>query len=394
MKKYLVAMLAAGLLFGSCKKSEDTEVQGGPAQTASMDSIIGGSTSTLVSALNGFRFEASFTNTEPEAYPYMDVAYIDDYNDSMRIVTVNQNIAQTITVFLASNHRAGLYTRGYDHKTFPNNQYANMKFSFLQPEFLLNWWAPATSELTTVGNVFGFNTSVSQSFTGTAAQYQYEFLNRYVIRYISGISIWPFHHQNWNSEPQFVATQELSEPKAWDHWYNEEWSEFPWDVKTNMYTGFLNVSNDTAYVGIAKGGTNLDTVHFRQATWSQFSGSCSGYLDKSGDTLFFGLINNIPGTSNMEISLYQYITTVGQLQPLYEKMPYPSQLTTLRFNKGNFYAINTATGNYKLDHNGSVSTFNYPTSSYTFRYFMSRNKLYVVMYDANIPRLEVYSKGI
>lgn len=30
MKKYLVAMLAAGLLFGSCKKSEDTEVQGGP----------------------------------------------------------------------------------------------------------------------------------------------------------------------------------------------------------------------------------------------------------------------------------------------------------------------------------------------------------------------------
>lgn len=110
--------------------------------------------------------------------------------------------------------------------------------------------------------------------------------------------------------------------------------------------------------------------------------------------MFFGLVSNIPGTSNLEISLFQYITTSGQLQPLYQKLPYPSQLTTLRFNKGNFYAINTPTGHYKLDHSGNISSFSYPTSAYTYRYFMSRNKLYVVMYNPGIPRLEVYSKGI
>jgi hypothetical protein len=270
MKYSLLILAVYSLFIVSCKK-EDEEQGASTPQVNLPDSIVAVNSSNLVSALNGFTFEAGFINTEPLAFPDLWLQYIDDYMDSTRIIMNDQNIAKSITHYLCSNHANGIVTRSFDHVTFPNNQRNNILISFNHPQFLVQWWVPATSELTTVGNVFGINTSVSKSFTGTGAQYSYEFLDRYLLRYISGISIWPFHHQNWNDQPQFVVTQELSQPVAWDHWYDESWSTWPYDVKSNMYTGFVNSSNDTTYIGIAKGSLNLDTIHFRQATYAQFN---------------------------------------------------------------------------------------------------------------------------
>ncbi|MBK6837962.1 MAG: hypothetical protein IPG90_06565 [Bacteroidetes bacterium] len=286
MKFTLLSLITLSLFISSCKKEETKEETPQP-QVNLPDSIVVLNTSTLVSALNGYSFEAAFINTEPVAYPYLWLEYVDDYLDSTRIVMNNQNSFQTITYYLCSNHKNGILTRAFDHITYPNNVRNNIRFSFNHPQFLLQWYVPSTGELSTVGNVFGMNTHVSQTFTGMSAKYQYEFLDRYLIRYISGISIWPFQHQNWSDQPQFVATQELSEPVAWDHWYDESWSTFPYDVQSNMYTAFINSSNDTTYVGIAKGQLNLDTLYFRQATYAQTSAnSCQVFLDKSGDTLF------------------------------------------------------------------------------------------------------------
>ena len=162
-----------------------------------------------------------------------------------------------------------------------------------------------------------------------------------------------------------------------------------------MYTGFVNSSNDTTYVGLAKGTTNLDTLYFRQATYTQFmASSASVYLDKSGDTLYLGLINNIPGTSNREISLYKYEIANAQLVPLFEKQSLASSFQVLKFNKGRFFANATATGIQVMDKTGAISTINLPTTAYGAGVKFGRNKLYHIMSDGNIPRVEVYSLPI
>lgn len=391
MKNY--HLLFVLLFLFSCKKEETTDDTSGP-QSNLPDSIVAVNSSALVTGLNGFTFEAAFVNTEPLAYPNLWVQYIDDYLDSTRIVTCNQNTAQSITYYLCSSHANGVVTRSFDHVTFPNNKRNEMLCSFNHPQFLLQWYVPSTGELTTVGNVFGFNTSVSKIFTGMASQYTFEFLDRYLIRYISGISIWPFHHQNWTDQPQFVATQELSEPIAWDHWYDESWSTWPYDVNTNMYTGFVNSSNDTTYVGIAKGSLNLDTIHFRNATYTQFYATgAQMFLDKSGDTLFLGMTNKIPGSSNREISLYKYVIPAAQLVPLFEKMPLAGGLNVSRLRKGSFYFTPTNSTVQVMDRNGLLSTISGPSGSYGYGFMFGRNKLYFIAQNLNTPRVEVYSRG-
>ncbi|MBK9638040.1 MAG: hypothetical protein IPO63_09560 [Bacteroidetes bacterium] len=394
MKNYILTFFCFSLFVIACKKDETAD-DNNITQVNSPDSIIALNSSTLVTALNGFSFEAAFINTEPVAYPDLWLQYIDDYMDSTRIIMNNQNTFKSITYYLCSNHANGIVTRSFDHVTFPNNQVNTIKISFNHPQFLVQWYVPPTGELTTVGNVFGFNTSVSKTFTGMLPQYQYEFLDRFLIRYISGISLFPFQHQNWNDEAQFVATQEFSEPIAWDHWYDESWSTWPYNVQSNMYTGFVNSSNDTTYVGLAKGTTNLDTLYFRQATYTQFmASSASVYLDKSGDTLYLGLINNIPGTSNREISLYKYEIANAQLVPLYEKQPLAGSFQIVKFNKGRFFGNVTATGIQFLDKAGIISTVTLPSSAFGSGIKFGRNKLYYMMSNAAIPRVEVYSLPI
>lgn len=395
MRTIVLSLFVVSIFLNSCKKDE-TKEETHQAQVNLPDSIVALNTSTLVSSLNGYTFEAAFINTEPVAWPDLWLQYIDDYMDSTRIVMNNQNAAQSITHYLCSNHRNGVVTRSFDHTTFPNNVRNEIKFSFNHPQFLLNWYVRSTGELTTVGNVFGMDTHVSQIFTGMYSQYTWEFLDRYMIRYISGISIWPFHHQNWNDQPQFVATQELSEPIAWDHWYDESWSAWPYDVQSNMYTAFINSSNDTTYVGIAKGQLNLDTLYFRQATYSQtMANSNQVFLDKSGDTLFFGLSALSSGpSSQQEISLFKYELSTGQLTPVYEKQILSSAFTIVRFNKGRFYGNITASGYQVIERNGLISSRSLPTSAFSGQLKFGRNKLYYIVSNSGIPRVEVYSIGI
>jgi|JI10StandDraft_1071094.scaffolds.fasta_scaffold165364_1 hypothetical protein len=394
MQNRLFILLVFSMFLVSCKKEESADTTGTP-QVSLPDSIVAVNSSVLVSALNGFAFEAGFINTEPLAFPDLWLQYIDDYMDSTRIIMNNQNIAKSITYYLCSNHANGVVTRSFDHVTFPNNQRNSMVCSFNHPQFLVQWYVPSTGELTTVGNVFGFNTSVSKTFTGMAPQYTYEFLDRYLIRYISGISIYPFHHQNWNDEPQFIATQELYEPVAWDHWYDESWGTWPYSVQANMYTGFVNSSNDTTYIGIAKGSLNLDTIHFRQATYTQFSAaSAQVFLDKSGDTLFLGMVNNIPGTSSREISLYKYEISTAQLIPLFEKQALSSSFSVYKFRKGRFFSSPSPSSVQVMDKTGAITTLTGPVSSYSSNIIFGRNKIYFVVQNSAIPRLEVYSKPI
>lgn len=375
----------------SCKKETASDEADAP-QVVSQDSIVALSSSTLVTTLNGFSFEAAFINTEPQAYPYLWLQYIDDYLDSTRIVVNNQNAAQSITVYLCSNHANGVATRSFDHTTFPNDRSNTIHFAFNHPQFLLQWYERTDGPIVTVGNLFGINTSTANTFTGMLPQYQFEFLDRYLIRYISGISLYPFHYQNWSDEQPFVVTEELSEPIAWDHWFDETWSTWPYDVKSNMYTGFVNNSNNITYVGIAKGNQNLDTIHINNLTYAQFSATSSQiFLDKSGDILFLGLVNDIPGTSSREVSMYKYEIATAQMIPLFEKQPLSGSFIPNKLIKGRFWGSPIGSSIMVMDRTGATSTINGPASAFAYGFKFGRNKLYFIALDGNIPRLEVYS---
>jgi hypothetical protein len=371
------------LLTSSC--SEDDEPTADTVQPPlTDDSITARNTSELITSLNGFRFEAAFENTEPLNYPYLWVAHIEDYLDSVRIVTLNQNVDLTITKYLASNFYGGSVTRQFDHRSFPNNVSNSTSFAFNHPQFLLQWYVRSTGELTTVGQLFGLNTGVSQTFTGMLPQYSYEFLDRFLLRYISGISIWPFDHGSWGDQPQFVATSELSEPTAWDHWYDETWAVFPYNVQSN--------------IGVAKGNLNLDTVTLDyHPVYAYDRLSCHVYLDKSGDTLYMGLINNVPGiTTSLENSLYYYVLGSNQINSIYEHLPFSHSANNVEFHKGSFYAVPLAGGyRERIDKSGTVSAIQFPATTFGVQLKFSKNKLYAIVTDSgNRKRVEIYSKQL
>ena len=88
MKFTLLSLITLTMLISSCKKEETKEETPQP-QVNLPDSIVVLNTSTLVSALNGYSFEAAFINTEPVAYPYLWLEYVDNYIEILRWIIVN-----------------------------------------------------------------------------------------------------------------------------------------------------------------------------------------------------------------------------------------------------------------------------------------------------------------
>ena len=253
-----IIFAAVALSMFSCQKSEDPAIEPEPSDT--IKPILIHHDSKLISDLNGYRFDAAYTTSDPANYPFLWIQHVDDYLDSTRILVLIQNNEKSITQYLVANHYEGKATRKFDHGSFPNNVSNRMSSNFNHPMFLLNTYDEVNGTISETGTVFGINTQVSQIYTGVIDQYGYRFLNRYLIRYISGISLWPFNYPNWSDQPQFIATSELSDPKAIGHYFDESWSAFPYDVQSNMFSGFFQSTFDGTYIGISKGTTTLDTI--------------------------------------------------------------------------------------------------------------------------------------
>jgi hypothetical protein len=394
MKKilyFLPVFLFVIMATSSCQKEKQTDDHT-VIPSDSGKYIVSYPDSRLVTNLNAYRFEGAFGTNEPVAWPYLWVQFADDYNDSTRVVVLNQNKAKTITKHFVANIRNGILTRKYDHGSFPNDVSNSMSFAFEHNSFLLFWYDKVNSTITQTATIFGLNSQVSQIFTGMQQQFSYQFMNRYLIRYISGISLWPFHHANWTDETQFVATSELSAPKAIGHWFDDTWSTFPYDVVHNMYSGFFQSTNDATYVGIAKGSTNLDTIVLNHNPPDWYNAQlCGAFLDKDADTLYLATLVNIPNTAQIEASLYRLETGTNQMTTLYSGLSFPYQ--TLRFRKGKFYATDPANGNkIIINKNGQQEVFLRPVSGNGEQLLFSKNKIYAIVYDSNGLRAEVYSK--
>lgn len=397
MKKYLLLFSGYSLLLmaitSSCNKEKSPDDQ----PSVPVDSgryIVSFNQSQLVTNPNGFRFESAFGTAEPAAYPYLWVQYADDYNDSTRVVILNQNDDKTITKHLVVNTFNGNISRKFDHGSFPNNVSNSMSFAFEHPSFLLFWYDKVNGTITQTATIYGMNAQVSQIFTGMQDQYSYQFLNRYLIRYISGISLWPFNHANWYDETQFVATSELSAPKAIGHYFDETYASFPYDVVHNMYSGFFQSTFDGTYAGIAKGSANLDTVMLNKNPPDWYNAQlCKAYIDKVGDTLYLGILTNLPNEIQMVASLYRMVEGSGEMTELYSNLSFSYQ--NVWFRRGAYYTFTSTNGKLvMLNTRGQEEIIPLPVSTSAVSIMMSKNKIFAIANDMSSRRVEIFSKDL
>lgn len=377
----------------SCQKPEGNTDEPDPSD--SFKYIVTHNDSKLVSDLNGYRFDAAFSAGEPAAYPYLWVQYVDDYLDSTRVLVLLQNDQKTITQYLVSNQFNGNSTRRFDHGSFPNNVSNSMSVNFNHPIFILNSYDAKNGTITETGTVFGINTQVSNIYTGVLDQYGYQFLNRYLIRYISGISLWPYNYPNGSDQPQFLATSELSEPKAIGHYFDETWSEFPYDVQSNMYSGFFQSTYAGTYMGISKGAVTLDTIFLNSNPPEWYSPQlCKAFVDKYADTIYLGVLVNVPNEIEMRASLYKMDVATNNMTVVYSDVSFPYGYSY--FRRGSYYSVPPQGGQLvKINEKGLEETIQVPATTYSFSLMFSRNKIFAIVSDPGSgSRIEVYSKPL
>lgn len=390
MKKIIfrisISIFALIFTLQSCKKTEPIDKE--PVIISdSVNHILTYDDSRLMSEPNGYRFEAAYGTSEPVAFPYLWVQFIDDYLDSTRTVVLNQNEFKTITQYLVANHYNGKMTRYFNHASFPNNVSNSLSFAFDHPGFLINFYDPINGTITVIGTIFGIKTQMSQVFTGMFDQYTYKFIHRYLIRYISGISLWPFNYGNWADESPFIVTSELSEPKDVSHYYDESFSTFPYDVKSNMFSSFFNQTNESNYIGISRGAETLDTIILQYNSPDyHIDYHAKTFIDKVNDTVYLGLMSVDPTTSNLSLSNYRLVIGENNLVELFTDLPIQSQFTA--FRNGNFYYSD---GNM-IDKYGVQKTYPLPVSSFGSNIYFGTDRIFAIMNDnGNEKRVEIYS---
>jgi len=344
-----------------------------------------------VGDLKGFRFEGAIRTAEPVAYPYLWVAHLDSYKDSTRVVVLLQNEFKSITQAKVFNFRDGRASRSFTTSSVPNNQSNSMRFQFHHPSFLITSVNPKTGNYNETGVLFDKPTQTNRGLNWLNS-YNWGFVENRIVRFISGISLWPYNTLNGSDEPQFVATGELSDPKAVSHHFVEGAPNFPHDLKSNMYSGFFNSTLEASYVGISKGATNLDTAWISNLDPTLYIHSaCMAVLDKKDDTLYLGVSIPLPGSNLGKLSLYRLVEGENLLTPLYRDLEPPTDGSLQKFRAGRYY-VAQGTSTSILSADGTLKPFDLPTGKFGFAISYGRDKIFGVAYSSDLKYLEIYSR--
>ncbi len=384
--------LASFFILNSCSKSDDETSKTPTPQPVNTDKyIITDNQSKLVSNLNGFRFEGGFGTKEPVAYPYLWLQYVDDYKDSTRVLILNQDSFSSITKHFVANIHNGKTTRYFDHGTFPNNVSNQASIRFNHPSFILNMIDATNRNFSETGVVFGIQSQVNRPLNWLN-NYRYELIDKYIIRYISGVSFWPQLASNGTDEPQFVVTGELSDPKAIGHYIDENFPNPPNDIKNNIYSGFFQSTLEKTYVGISKGSENLATIFLNNNPPNWYNPhTCKAFLNKVGETLYLGVLINVPNTAIVKNSLYKMDLTTNKMTALYTDKEFNYSNPT--FKNGCYYLFD-GTKHIKINTSGDIEPVNIPESALGVQIRYGRNKIFAIITDTSARRVEIYSKPL
>jgi hypothetical protein len=163
-----------------------------------------------------------------------------------------------------------------------------------------------------------------------------------------------------------------------------------------MYSGFFQSTNEATYVGISKGLTTLDTIFLNTNPPDWYSPQlCKAYIDKVADTLYLGVLINVPNTIEMRASVYKMDLTSTNLTEVYTDINFT--FGNVIFRRGSFYGIPAGGGmRKKLNLQGQEEAIPVPASSSGgVTLLFSKNKIFAIISDSGSgSRVEVYSRGL
>lgn len=389
LSKSLAFLTTIVIAISACSKDSDPDGNTNPKG------------STMVSKANGFQYIGSFDESEaPDYYAFPYAFYVDDYQDNDRVLVMCQNTINNPpnrNKWYILNYRGGNVTQSYTPPEGIGPAGGNfMQFAFDHEQFILKTWETSQKyyyQVDPLGVQLGYFITGGSNL-GTF------FINNHLLRTISGISIWPYH-TNWQQdEPQFLLTGELSAMYVLDYFFD---TTYETEKENSIYTGYFYPSFDGNWIGVSKGNQRLDTLlidHEFPNQYNQFL--CHTYVEKVGNKMYLAFIRN-KFNPNTDQTLSFYELTIGEniLRPTFVNMDLPPdenyQIAALRNGKLYFYPTANAPDQtpYTISKAGVKESFLMPElkNASLQRKTFGKKYLYLTLTDGP-KRLEFYKKDL
>jgi hypothetical protein len=385
-------LVLLALIASSCQKSDNPDDNNGNPDS---------SKSVLVSKANGFQYIGSFEETDaPVYYAFPYEFYIDDYLDNDRVLVMCQSTPDNPplrTKWYILNYKDGKVTQSYTPPDGFGPGWGNfMQFSFDHENFILKSWETNEKYYYHI-DPQGVESSYFITGGNTLPTF---FINKHLLRMISGISIWPYH-TNWlQDETQYLLTGELSAMYALDYYFDNTYET---EKENSIYTGYFYPSYDGNWIGIGRGNQRLDTLLIDKELplmYNQYL--CFTYVEKVGNKIYLAFIKNkFNPNTDQDLSMYELNIGENILKPLFVNMALPPdenyKIEALR--NGKLYFFPTANADdqtpYTISSTGAREDFLMPeyNNATLLRKTFGKKYLYLTVTEGP-KRLEFYKKDL
>lgn len=375
-------------VFSSCKKDN-----GGEETTSEQK---------LLDNANGFEFVGAFEEVDAPIYYHNPNEFImEEYQDQVRIMVMTESTIANPPdrkKWYVLNYQNGklIQTIRTDDGFGPD--WGNfMDFAFDHEQLTLQSWHTTEKYFYQI-NQLGQETSY---FITGGTSLTTKLIKNHLLRFISGISVWPYSVVSQQDEPQYLLTSELSAMAVLNYFYDKTYET---EGSNSIYTGYFYPSYDGNWIGVARGNQSLDTLMIsHEVPQNYFTGLCQTYVERVGNKINLAFIKNkMSPNTDQDISFYELTIGENVLHPILvdRALPPNGNYVIRGFRNGKLYVFPTANATdqqpYTLAMDGTETRFSIPTPTSTaglLRIRFTNGYMFVVLTDG-VKRLEFYKKAL
>jgi hypothetical protein len=383
-KRGFAFLLVAALAFtiSSCSPEVDDPGANGGGGT---------NQATLVTNLNGYRYEGTFKETvEPSLYLDPVIWHIEEYMDSIRLIFSTEyeiNVQTTYHRWTVQSLHKGKVNRQYEASNGALNP-IDYKFAFNQEAFQLYGYSVPQSYVTLFAkgkSPAGFYLSKPNN------NFTFLFNENYTVFFGSASSIYSFEnkYQKYTAPAPTQGYVLTSEPSvAWADYVINDDALSATLFREEIITCFFNATLDNNYIGIAKGQQTLDTLVVNKNPPNWYYPVTYVNASKLGNIVYLGLRKKKGLSMPDDISVYKMDLTEKIIRPVYKNIDAPA-LNEQAFVAGRFYYFGKM-----LNDSGQLVDIPLPTFASgvsLIRYHYGATRLFIVL-QKDLNQIELYSK--
>ena len=344
---------------------------------------------TLVSDLNGYRYEGTFKETvDPKQFATPEIWHIEEFNDSTRVIfsTFDNNLIRYRWT-VQSLHK-GKVNRQFEAAYGTPNPF-DYKFAFDHAAFQLVGYLIPQSYVT----YFSKGKSPTGFFLSKPNNnFPYRFNVNYTVFFGSASNIYSFENkfQKYTAPAPtigYVLTSESS--VSWADYILNDAAASATLFREEIITCFFNATIDKFnYIGIAKGQQTLDTLVVNKNDPNMYYPTVFVNASRVGNTVYLGLKKKKGFSMPDDISVYKMDLTEKIIRPVYKNIDAPN-LNVQAFVGGKFYFNGKL-----LNESGQLVDIPLPTfvsGVSLVRYHYGATRLFIVL-QKELNQLELYSR--